>query len=44
MLGYVRTNVAEEGRECQVRLLDQLRRTRIIADNPYDPESEAPRA
>jgi len=41
MLGYVRTDAAEIGRECQVRVLDQLRPARIIAESPYDPENAA---
>ncbi len=44
MLGYIRSDAAEIGRECQVRVLDQLRPARIIADSPYDPENEALRA
>ena len=41
MLGYVRSDAAEIGRKCQVRVLDQLRPACIIADSPYDPENEA---
>ena len=44
MLGYVRTDAAEIGRECEVRVLDQLRPARIIAESPYDPENAALRA
>jgi dimethylglycine dehydrogenase len=41
MLGYVRTDAAEVGRACQVRVLDQLRPARIIEESPYDPENAA---
>ncbi len=41
MLGYVRADAAEIGRECEVRVLDQLRPARIIAESPYDPENAA---
>ena len=41
LLGYVKTEFAEVGRECQVRVLDQLRPARIIAESPYDPENKA---
>jgi dimethylglycine dehydrogenase len=44
MLGYVKTEHAVIGRECQVRVLDQLRPARIIAESPYDPENLALRA
>ena len=44
MLGYVRSDAAEVGRTCQVRVLDQLRPARIIAESPYDPENAALRA
>ncbi len=44
MLGYVKTPFAEVGRECQVRVLDQLRPARIVAESPYDPDNEALRA
>ena len=44
MLGYVRSDVAEVGRECDVRVLDQRRPARIIAESPYDPENAALRA
>ncbi len=39
MLGYVASEHAQIGAECQVRLLDQLRPARIIAESPYDPEN-----
>jgi dimethylglycine dehydrogenase len=41
MLGYVQTEHAIIGQECQVRVLDQLRPARIIAESPYDPENLA---
>lgn len=44
LLGYVKTEFAQVGRECQVRVLDQLRPARIVAESPYDPENEALRA
>lgn len=44
MLGYVRPEVAEVGQPCEVRILDQLRPARIIAESPYDPENRALRA
>ena len=44
MLGYVRADAAEIGRTCEVRVLDQLRPARIIAESPYDPENAALRA
>ena len=44
MLGYVRTDCAEVGRECQVRLMGELRNARIIGESPYDPENQALRA
>jgi dimethylglycine dehydrogenase len=44
MLGYVRAEHAEIGTECQVRVLDQLRPARIIAESPYDPDNIALRA
>ncbi|RDD60818.1 GcvT family protein [Ferruginivarius sediminum] len=44
MMGYVRTDVANEGQEVKVRLLDQERPARIIPESPYDPENEALRA
>ena len=44
MLGYVKTEHAVIGQECQVRVLDQLRPARIIAESPYDPENLALRA
>ena len=39
LLGYVRSDAADVGRECQVRVLDQLRPARIVPDSPYDPET-----
>jgi dimethylglycine dehydrogenase len=44
MLGYVRREVAEVGRECEVRLMGERRPARIIEDSPYDPENAALRA
>jgi dimethylglycine dehydrogenase len=44
MLGYVKTEFAEIGRECQVRLMGELRPARIVPESPYDPENEALRA
>jgi dimethylglycine dehydrogenase len=44
MLGYVKTPHAVIGAECQVRVLDQLRPARIIAESPYDPDNLALRA
>ena len=44
MLGYVRSDAAKVGRDCRVRVLDQLRPARIISDSPYDPENAALRA
>ena len=44
MLGYVRSDVTEVGRACEVRVLDQRRPARIIAESPYDPENTALRA
>lgn len=44
MLGYVKSDFATVGNECQVRVLDQLRPARIIAESPYDPENLALRA
>jgi dimethylglycine dehydrogenase len=44
MLGYIKTEHAAIGTECQVRILDQLRSARIIAESPYDPENTALRA
>ena len=41
MLGYVKTEFAEIGRDCQVRLMGDLRPARIIPESPYDPENEA---
>jgi dimethylglycine dehydrogenase len=44
MLGYVKTEHAKVGLECHVRVLDQLRPARIIAESPYDPENLALRS
>lgn len=44
MLGYVKTDFAKVGTECKVRILDQLRPARIIAESPYDPDNEALRS
>ena len=44
MLGYVKSDFAEIGRACEVRVLDQRRPARIIAESPYDPENAALRA
>jgi len=44
MLGYVRSDMAEVGRECQVRILGEMRPARIIAESPYDPDNTALRA
>ncbi|MEQ8815140.1 MAG: FAD-dependent oxidoreductase [Thalassobaculum sp.] len=41
MLGYVKTEFAEIGRECQVRLMGELRPARIVPESPYDPDNEA---
>ena len=44
LLGYVGSDYAEPGLECQVRVLDQLRPARVIAESPYDPDNVALRA
>ncbi|MEO1016910.1 MAG: FAD-dependent oxidoreductase [Pseudomonadota bacterium] len=44
MQGYVKTEFAEIGRTCEVRVLDQRRPARIIEESPYDPKNEALRA
>ena len=44
MLGYVKSEFAEVGRECQVRLMGELRPARIVPESPYDPENEMLRA
>ena len=44
MLGYIKTEHAAIGTACQVRVLDQLRPARIIAESPYDPDNIALRA
>ncbi|MDF1792207.1 MAG: FAD-dependent oxidoreductase [Thalassobaculaceae bacterium] len=41
MLGYVKTEFAEIGRACQVRVMGELRPALIIPESPYDPENEA---
>ncbi|MEM7073034.1 MAG: aminomethyltransferase family protein, partial [Pseudomonadota bacterium] len=44
MLGYVASEYATAGQACEVRILDQLRPARIIAESPYDPDNLALRA
>ncbi len=44
MLGYVKSDLATVGREVKVRVLDQLRPARIVAESPYDPENAALKA
>jgi dimethylglycine dehydrogenase len=44
LLGYVKTPHAEIGRECQVRVMGQLRPARIVPESLYDPDNEALRA
>ncbi len=44
MLGYVRSGFAEIGRECQVRLMGELRPARIVPESPYDPDNTALKA
>ena len=44
MLGYIRSDLARVDLECQVRVLDQMRPARIVAESPYDPENTALRA
>jgi len=44
MLGYVRSAFAELGRECQVRLMGELRPARIVPESPYDPDNTALKA
>lgn len=44
MMGYVRSDVAQDGQEVKVRLLDQFRPARIIPESPYDPENTALRS
>ena len=39
LLGYLRSAHARIGQDCQVRVLDQLRPARIIAESPYDPDN-----
>ena len=41
MLGYVKSEFAEIGRECEVRILGKMRPARIIGESPYDPDNEA---
>ena len=42
--GYVQTDWAKEGLDCQVRVLNSLRPARIIAESPYDPDNQALRS
>jgi len=44
LLAYVRSEYAQIGLECRVRVLDELRPARIIAESPYDPENRVLRA
>jgi len=44
MLGYLKTEYAEIGRDCQVRVMGNLRPARIVPESPYDPENEMLRA
>ena len=44
MLGYVRSGFAAIGRECQVRLMGELRPARIVPESPYDPDNTALKA
>ena len=44
MLGYIKSEHASIGQECQVRLLDKLLPAKIIAESPYDPENIALKA
>lgn len=44
MLGYVKADFAAVGTECKVRVLDQQRPARIVAESPYDPDNKALRA
>ena len=44
MLGYIESDYANIGQECQVRLLDKLLPAKIIAESPYDPENSALKA
>jgi hypothetical protein len=44
MLGHVKTEFAEVGRAREVRVLDQRRPARIIAESPYAPDNAALRA
>ncbi|MCY4394484.1 MAG: hypothetical protein OXC10_05040, partial [Rhodospirillaceae bacterium] len=44
LLGYVRSDAAEIGGDCEVRVLDQRRPARIIAESPYDPKNAALRS
>lgn len=44
MLGYVKTEFAEVGRTCEVRLMGDLRAAQIVPESPYDPENEMLRA
>ncbi len=40
LLGYVKSEHALDGLECEVRLLDQMRPAKIIPESPYDPENK----
>ena len=44
MLDYVKCEMAEEGLNCEVCVLDQRRPAKIIAESPYDPENAALRS
>ncbi len=44
VLGYVKTEYAKIGLQCQVRILDKLLNARIVPESPYDPENHALRA
>ena len=42
--GGVKTEFADVGNDCEVRILGELRPARIIDESPYDPKNEALRA
>ncbi|MEM7070927.1 MAG: FAD-dependent oxidoreductase [Pseudomonadota bacterium] len=44
LLGYIETSYSDIGNICEVRILDQLRPAKIIAESPYDPLNEMLRA
>lgn len=44
MLGYLKTPYMQEGLDCHVRVLDQLRPAKIVAESPYDPDNQALRS